>query len=95
VPRFSPAAEAALDGIVAGFDVAAAARVKEIEGRTNHDVKAVEYFLKEAFEGASLLGLRRGSPPTEGLQRGLTRIWLAGWGLSQLARCLLSSHPSP
>jgi adenylosuccinate lyase len=54
VPRFSPSAEAALDAIVAGFDVAAAGRVKEIEARTNHDVKAVEYFLKEAFEGEEL-----------------------------------------
>ena len=36
-----------LDNIVAEFAVNDAARVKEIERTTNHDVKAVEYFLKE------------------------------------------------
>ncbi len=35
--------------IDARFDPAAAARVKEIERTTNHDVKAVEYYLKERF----------------------------------------------
>ncbi len=38
-----------LDSLVAGFSREDAARVKEIEGTTNHDVKAVEYFLKERF----------------------------------------------
>ena len=59
VPRLSPGAEAALDAIVASFDLHAATRVKEIESKTNHDVKAVEYFLKEAFDGewcASMAG---------------------------------------
>ena len=46
-PLSAPAASA-LDAIVRGFDVAAAARVKAIEATTNHDVKAVEYWLKEA-----------------------------------------------
>ena len=32
------------------FDEASAARVKEIEKTTNHDVKAVEYFIKEEFD---------------------------------------------
>lgn len=36
-----------LDGIVANFNEADAARIKEIERTTNHDVKAVEYFLKK------------------------------------------------
>jgi len=36
-----------LDQIVAGFSIADAQRVKDIEKTTNHDVKAVEYFLKE------------------------------------------------
>lgn len=35
--------------IYTGFDAASAARVKEIEKTTNHDVKAVEYFIKEEF----------------------------------------------
>jgi adenylosuccinate lyase len=54
VPEAGPlSAEAAgfLDGLVASFDEAAAARVKEIERTTNHDVKAVEYWLKEHFAG--------------------------------------------
>lgn len=36
--------------IVDGFTEADAARIKEIETTTNHDVKAVEYFLKEEFD---------------------------------------------
>lgn len=47
VPAFSAQANALLDEIVANFNEADAARVKEIERTTNHDVKAVEYFLKE------------------------------------------------
>ena len=47
VPAFSAQANALLDEIVANFSEADAARVKEIERTTNHDVKAVEYFLKE------------------------------------------------
>jgi len=47
VPAFSPAAIALLDGIADHFSVADAERVKAIEATTNHDVKAVEYFLKE------------------------------------------------
>ncbi|MEQ8494522.1 MAG: adenylosuccinate lyase, partial [Gammaproteobacteria bacterium] len=38
-----------------GFDAAAAARVKAIEATTNHDVKAVEYYLREAFTGDATL----------------------------------------
>ena len=40
--------------IVAGFTLEDARRVKEIEAVTNHDVKAVEYFLKERFERLGL-----------------------------------------
>ena len=47
VPAFSDAANAHLDAIVANFCEEDAARVKTIEATTNHDVKAVEYFLKE------------------------------------------------
>ena len=47
VPSFSDEANAVLDAIVANFSETDAARVKEIERTTNHDVKAVEYFLKE------------------------------------------------
>ena len=47
VPGFSAEAIAMLDGIADHFSVADAERVKAIEAATNHDVKAVEYFLKE------------------------------------------------
>ena len=48
LPPFSEAARARLAALVAGFGDAQAARIKEIERVTNHDVKAVEYFLKES-----------------------------------------------
>ena len=51
VPPFSDAANAVLDSIVVNFSEADALRVKEIEATTNHDVKAVEYFIKESFKG--------------------------------------------
>jgi adenylosuccinate lyase len=47
VPRLSPAAEAALHQIAEEFGEADAARIKTIEARINHDVKAVEYFIKD------------------------------------------------
>ncbi|BBB59229.1 adenylosuccinate lyase [Undibacterium sp. KW1] len=47
IKAFSPAANALLDKLVAGFSEADAQRIKEIEAVTNHDVKAVEYWLKE------------------------------------------------
>ncbi|MFM9884500.1 MAG: adenylosuccinate lyase [Burkholderiales bacterium] len=49
VPPFSPASIAALRELIDQFDDAAAARVKAIERTTNHDVKAVEYWLREAI----------------------------------------------
>lgn len=47
VPVFSAAANVLLNTIVDSFDEQDAQRIKEIERTTNHDVKAVEYFLKE------------------------------------------------
>ncbi len=40
-----------LDSAIAQFSEADAAQVKAIEARTNHDVKALEYWLKEKFDG--------------------------------------------
>src|SRR4249920_1579683 len=51
VPPFADADRAALEEIATSFSVADAARVKAIERTTNHDVKAVEYWLKEHFAG--------------------------------------------
>lgn len=47
LPAFSAAANAFLDDIIHQFNEADAEKVKEIERTTNHDVKAVEYFIKE------------------------------------------------
>jgi adenylosuccinate lyase len=47
IPTFSAAANTVLDALVTNFDTVQARRIKEIERTTNHDVKAVEYFLKE------------------------------------------------
>ena len=51
VPRFSKATIKKLDAVVANFSDADGARVKKIESVTNHDVKAIEYFLKEKLGG--------------------------------------------
>ena len=51
VPAFSKDTQAQLDAIVANFSEEDAQAIKNIERTTNHDVKAVEYFIKEKFEG--------------------------------------------
>ncbi|WP_136681143.1 adenylosuccinate lyase [Neptunomonas sp. XY-337] len=51
VPALSAEANALLNGIVDEFSLADAERVKEIERTTNHDVKAVEYLIKEKIQG--------------------------------------------
>ncbi len=50
VPDFSAEASKFLNEIVSGFSLADAERIKAIESTTNHDVKAVEYFIKEKIE---------------------------------------------
>ena len=51
VPALSKDANERLEKILQGFDVTEAQRVKTIEQTTNHDVKAVEYYLKEKIGG--------------------------------------------
>ena len=51
VPAFSDEANQVLENILTNFSEQDAARIKEIERTTNHDVKAVEYFLKEQVAG--------------------------------------------
>ena len=51
VPALSEQASAALDTIARDFSEADAQRIKAIEATTNHDVKAVEYFIKKRFAG--------------------------------------------
>jgi adenylosuccinate lyase len=55
VPSFTGPARAFLESIASGFSEADAERVKAIERTTNHDVKAVEYFLKEKIEAHEAL----------------------------------------
>ena len=57
IPECPPLAKdeaAVLDALVRDFTVADAQRIKDIEKTTNHDVKAVEYFIKEKMAGTSL-----------------------------------------
>ena len=51
VPPFDGAVLAEIDDVIAGFSLEDAAVVKAIEATTNHDVKAIEYWLKERFAG--------------------------------------------
>lgn len=55
VTAFSDSTNAALDAIVSNFSEDDALRIKTIEATTNHDVKAVEYFLKEKIAGIAAL----------------------------------------
>lgn len=55
VAPFSNETNVALDAIVSNFSEEDANRIKEIERTTNHDVKAVEYFLKEKIAGIAEL----------------------------------------
>ena len=50
VAPFSAETNAALDAIVSNFSEEDANHIKEIERTTNHDVKAVEYFLKRKLQ---------------------------------------------
>ena len=50
IAAFSPATIKELDAAIANFSESDAAQVKAIEARTNHDVKALEYWLKDKFE---------------------------------------------
>ncbi|MDP2706017.1 MAG: lyase family protein, partial [Burkholderiales bacterium] len=50
VPAFSAATIRQLDAIVGQFSEADGATVKAIEARTNHDVKAIEYFLRDRLD---------------------------------------------
>jgi len=58
VPQFAEETHQLLDSIVSEFSLDDAQRIKDIESTTNHDVKAVEYFLKEkTADNAELLAV--------------------------------------
>ncbi|MCY3780607.1 MAG: adenylosuccinate lyase [Chloroflexi bacterium] len=52
--RFTRAERELLKNLVDSFDDDAAGRIKAIEAQTNHDVKAVEYYVRERLQGTSL-----------------------------------------
>lgn len=51
---FPAEGRAVLENILENFDEADAQKIKEIEKVTNHDVKAVEYFIKEKFDAGGI-----------------------------------------
>jgi adenylosuccinate lyase len=51
---FDPELKPALRGIYESFDLSDAQKIKEIEKVTNHDVKAVEYFIKDEFDALGI-----------------------------------------
>ena len=59
VAPLSEEAKGFLDGIVDGFSLPDAERVKVIERETNHDVKAVEYFVREQIAASAELAVAR------------------------------------
>ena len=60
IPSLSPDTARQLDAVVRAFTVDDAQAVKRIEARTNHDVKAIEYWLREKLAGNSeIAGIAR------------------------------------
>ena len=54
IGSLSSEARKILNNMVANFSEQDALRIKQIESVTNHDVKAVEYFIKKKFEAMNL-----------------------------------------
>lgn len=59
LPKLTSLDMSLLDKIVNNFSVENAQRIKEIEATTNHDVKAVEYFIKEEIQHSETLNNNR------------------------------------
>jgi adenylosuccinate lyase len=60
IPSLSPTTMKQLDAVVRDFSVIDGEAVKQIEARTNHDVKAIEYWLKEKLsDNAEIAGVTR------------------------------------
>ncbi|MBI3140660.1 MAG: adenylosuccinate lyase [Rhodocyclales bacterium] len=58
IPPFSAETEQELDAVIDGFSAADAEAIKAIEARTNHDVKAMEYWLKDRLsDNAEVMGV--------------------------------------
>merc|ERR1719198_2432357 len=71
LPPFDADARGRLEALSRDFGVAQAQRIKTIEATTNHDVKAVEYFLKEACTSAEA------GPPSKQLEQAVEFIHFA------------------
>ena len=79
----------ALDSWVQAFGPGDAAAVKDIEARTNHDVKAVEYYLKQRLTAEpGLVGGTGGVRPLRGDLRGRQQPGLRPDGAGRLGRGL-------
>ncbi|CAH2078644.1 unnamed protein product [Thlaspi arvense] len=76
VPSFSKEAEMYLQGIIDGFSIDDALEVKKIERVTNHDVKAVEYFLKQKCESHPEIA-KPASPTTLGKEMAIFAVRLS------------------
>ncbi len=60
IPSLSPATVRQLDSLASGFSIRDAEAVKQIEARTNHDVKAIEYWLRDKLAGnTEIAGITR------------------------------------
>lgn len=55
VPKLDSKTKAFLDDLITNFNEQEAEQVKDFERQTNHDVKAVEYYLKDKFQGNAQL----------------------------------------
>ena len=64
LPRLPREAEARLRQLVSDFCIEDCTEIKAIEAETNHDVKAVEYFIKRRTQGSSLRSRMRPSSST-------------------------------
>lgn len=82
LPGLSPAAERELEAVIQDFSLADAGRVKEIEQTTNHDVKAVEYFIREKIRDNDEL-----RPVSEFIHFGCTT-----WDINNLSYGLMLSE---
>lgn len=84
-----PAQFPALRALYENFTEADALRIKEIEKTTNHDVKAVEYFIKERLQGSSV------EPYLEFVHFGLTSQDINNTAIPLLLREALSIEIEP
>jgi len=58
IPAFSTEAKAVLAELIDGFSADDASKIKQLEATTNHDIKAIEYFIKEKFDQNEELNTR-------------------------------------